>query len=69
MSAQENDRTSEHRPARGRRPLDHLTAALDAFFLEHHECGGVVENIVDEELEMMSLICRRCGRSVVLPMS
>jgi hypothetical protein len=59
----------EHRRPRPRPLLDELTVALDAFFLEHHECGGVVENIVDEELETISLICRRCGASVVLPLS
>ncbi len=43
--------------------------ALDAFFLELHLYGRVVEVIVDEELETISLICRRCDTSVVLPMS
>jgi hypothetical protein len=62
-------RPAEHRRPRSRRPLDDLTAALDAFFLEHHECGGVLENIVDEELEAISLICRRCDASVMLRLS
>jgi hypothetical protein len=29
----------------------------------------VVEDIVDEELETISLICHRCDTSVMLPMS
>jgi hypothetical protein len=43
--------------------------ARHAFFLEHHSCGRVVEDIVDEELETISLICRRCDASVMLRLS
>jgi hypothetical protein len=43
-----------------------LAVALDAFFLDHNECGRAVEDIVNEELETHSLICWRCGTSVVL---
>jgi hypothetical protein len=49
--------------------VDRLTAALDAFFLAHHECGRVVEDIVDEELEVVSVICHRCGTSVVVSLT
>jgi len=59
----------KHVPPRSRRPLDDLTVALDAFFLEHHLCGRVVEDIVDEELETISVICHRCDTSVVLSLS
>jgi hypothetical protein len=69
VSVAEGDRKPEHRPPRSRRPIDDLSVALDAFFLEHHECGRVVEDIVDEELETISLICHRCDTSVVLPLS
>jgi hypothetical protein len=69
MSPSEGDRKPQgHRPPRSRRPPDDLTVALDAFFLEHHLCGRVVEDIVDEELETISLICWRCDASVVLPL-
>jgi hypothetical protein len=42
---------------------------LTPFFLEHHLCGRVVEDIVDEELETISVICDRCDASLVLPLS
>jgi hypothetical protein len=56
----------QRRSPRSREPVDRLTVALDAFFLRHHDCGRVVEDIVDEELETLSVICHRCDTSVVV---
>jgi hypothetical protein len=56
----------QKRPPRSREPVDRLTVTLDAFFLRHHDCGRVVEDIVDEELETLSVICHRCDTSVVV---
>ncbi len=53
-------------PPRARETTDRLTVVLDAFFLRHHNCGRVVEDIVDEELETLSVICHRCDTSVVV---
>ena len=53
-------------PPRLREPVDPLTVALDAFFLRHHNCGRAVEDIVDEEVETLSVICHRCDTSVVV---
>jgi hypothetical protein len=56
----------EKRSPRSSEPVDRLTVTLDAFFLRHHDCGRVVEDIVDEELETLSVICHRCDTSVVV---
>lgn len=69
MTASKDDRKRGERPPRTRRSLDDLSATLDAFFLEHHECGRAVEDIVDEKLETLSLICWRCRTSVTLSLS
>jgi len=63
------DPEAQDRSRRQRPPADRLTVALDSFFLEHHDCGRVVENIVDEELETISVICHRCATSVVVSLA
>lgn len=69
MRRRQGDRERQYRPPRSLEPADALTVGLDTFFLEHHECGRVVEDIVDEELETISLICHRCDTSVLLPLA
>jgi hypothetical protein len=42
--------------------------ALDVFFRQHRLCS-VVDSAVNDEAETISVTCRRCGASVVLPLT
>jgi hypothetical protein len=39
-----------------------------AFFREHQLCG-VLQSAVDDETNTISLTCRRCDTSLVLPLA
>ena len=45
-----------------------MSDALVAFFNEHRLCG-VLESAIDDATNTLSLTCRYCDTSVVLPMS
>jgi hypothetical protein len=71
MSSLDDANHADHasrQPRQSPKNADLVYDAVEAFFREHQLCG-VLQSAVDDETHTISLTCRRCHTSLVLPLA